>query len=218
MGASAGRVSGLCKRRFPDTVTFELPSLPRAGSSSGAVVNGALARIFLEGGGGDCMSRTRMRLVALATCLMLLLPVLAACGGTSSTGGGSSAHTIKVGLVTDTGGLNDKGFNSLANQGLQKAKSELGIQADVTQSTKASDYVPNLTNFASRGYDLVIAVGFLMASAVGQVSQQYPNVKFALIDSTPADASGNSVTRSNVTSLLFKEQEAGALVGILTGM
>src|SRR5690242_17776670 len=164
------------------------------------------------------MSRTRMRLVALATCLMLLLPVLAACGGTSSTGGGSSAKTIKVGLVTDTGGLNDKGFNSLANQGLQKAKSELGIQADVTQSTKASDYVPNLTNFASRGYDLVIAVGFLMASAVGQVSQQYPNVKFAIIDSTPADAQGNSVDRSNVVSLLFKEQEAGALVGVLTGM
>jgi basic membrane protein A len=164
------------------------------------------------------MSRTRMRLVALATCLMLLLPVLAACGGTSSTGGSSSTKTIKVGLVTDIGGLNDKGFNSLANQGLQKAKSELGIQADVTQSGNASDYVPNLTNYASRGYDLVIAVGFLMASAVGQVSQTYPNVKFALIDSTPADAKGNPVTRSNVTSLLFKEQEAGALVGILTGM
>ncbi len=163
------------------------------------------------------MSRTRMRLVALATCLMLLLPVLAACGG-SSTSGGTSTKTIKVGLVTDTGGLNDRGFNSLANQGLQRAKSELGIQGDVKESHATTDYVPNLTDFASKGYDLVIAVGFLMAGAVGQVSQQYPNVKFAIIDALPADASGNTVDRANVTGLLFKEQQAGALVGVITGM
>jgi len=101
---------------------------------------------------------------------------------------------------------------------LTKAESDLGIQGDVTESHAASDYVPNLTNYASKGYDLVIAVGFNMAAAVGQVSQQYPNVKFALIDSTPSDAQGNTVDRANVVALLFKEQEAGALVGILTGM
>ena len=163
------------------------------------------------------MARTRMHFFAVGALLLMLVPALAACGG-GTTSVGTSTKTIKVGLVTDTGGLNDKGFNSLANQGLQKAASELGIKADVTESHSANDYVTNLTHYASTGYDLVIAVGFLMTSAVGQVSQTYPNVKFAIIDGLPSDASGNTVTRNNVAGLLFKEQEAGALVGVLTGM
>lgn len=148
----------------------------------------------------------------------MLVSLLSACGATSSNNGGTSTKKVRVGLVTDVGGLNDKGFNHLAYVGLQKAESDLGVQGDVTESKAATDYVPNLTNYASKNYDLVIAVGFLMASAVGSVSQQYPNVKFAIIDSTPADASGNAVDRANVVALLFKEQEAGALVGVLTGM
>jgi len=115
----------------------------------------------------------------------MLLSLLTACGATSTPGGSTTTKKIRVGLVTDVGGLNDKGFNHLAYLGLQKAQTDLGIQGDVTESHAASDYVTNLTSYASKGYDLVIAVGFLMASAVGQVSQQYPNVKFAIIDSTP---------------------------------
>lgn len=163
------------------------------------------------------MARSRMHFFAVGALLLMLVPALAACGGTTGAGG-TTTKQVKVGLVTDTGGLNDKGFNSLANQGLQKAANELGIKADVLESHSSNDYVPNLTNFASKGYDLVIAVGFLMTSAVGQVSQTYPNVKFAIIDGLPTDASGNTVERSNVEGLLFKEQDAGALVGVLTGM
>ena len=164
------------------------------------------------------MTRSRIRMLTLGVSLLMLLSLLTACGATTTPGGNTTTKKIRVGLVTDVGGLNDKGFNHLAYLGLQKAQTDLGIQGDVTESHAASDYVPNLTSYASKGYDLVIAVGFLMASAVGQVSAQYPNVKFAIIDSTPADAQGNSVDRSNVVALLFKEQEAGALVGVLTGM
>ena len=164
------------------------------------------------------MTRSRIRMLTLGVSLLMLLSLLTACGATTTPGGNTSTKKIRVGLVTDVGGLNDKGFNHLAYLGLQKAQTDLGIQGDVTESHAASDYVPNLTSYASKGYDLVIGVGFLMAGAIGQVSQQYPNVKFAIIDATPADAQGNSVDRSNVVSLLFKEQEAGALVGVLTGM
>jgi basic membrane protein A len=164
------------------------------------------------------MTRSRIRILSLVVSLLMLLSLLTACGATSSTGGGTSTKKIRVGLVTDVGGLNDKGFNHLADLGLEKAKTDLGIDASVTESHSANDYVPNLTSYASRNYDLVIAVGFLMAGAVGTVSQQFPNVKFAIIDSTPADAQGNAVDRPNVVALLFKEQEAGALVGVLTGM
>jgi basic membrane protein A len=165
------------------------------------------------------MSPSRWRYLAIATLLLLLVPAIAACGTTTTAGGGSTpTPKVKVGLVTDIGGLNDKGFNHLADVGLEKAKSDLHIQGDVKESHADTDYVPNLTAFATGGYNLVIAVGFLMQTAVGTVSQQFPNVHFALIDGDPTDANGNIVQRSNVVGLHFKEQEAGALVGVISGM
>jgi basic membrane protein A len=88
----------------------------------------------------------------------------------------------------------------------------------VTESHANSDYVPNLTNYATRGYDLVIGVGFLMAESIGTVSGQFPNIHFAIIDGTGTDANGNDLHHSNVEGLLFKEQEAGALVGTIAGV
>jgi basic membrane protein A and related proteins len=126
--------------------------------------------------------------------------------------GGSS---IKVGLVTDVGGLNDKSFNALANQGRLDAQSQLGVQTSVIESKKQEDYVPNLTTFAQQNYDLVIAVGFLMTNATWTVAKQFPNIKFAIIDGAPANAKGDTENLPNVANLFFKEQEAGYLVGVI---
>ena len=91
--------------------------------------------------------------------------------GPNSTGGSATerarAKKLKVGLVTDIGGLNDRSFNQLANEGLERAKSELGVETRVLISAKNSDYVPNLSTLAQQKYDLVIGVGFLMAEADG---------------------------------------------------
>jgi basic membrane protein A len=126
------------------------------------------------------------------------------------------AATLKVGLVTDIGGLNDKSFNYLANKGLQQAKSKLGVTVAVKESKSDADYVPNLQTFAAQKYDLVIAVGFLMAKAVGQVSKAYPNTHFAIIDQTVTDT--NIKKAKNVQGLLFREQDAGYLVGYMAGL
>jgi basic membrane protein A and related proteins len=160
------------------------------------------------------MTHLKLKFVAAGVLLLMLVPALAACGSSTTT---PAAKKIKVGLVTDTGGLNDKSFNHLADVGLEKAKSELGIQGDVVESKSESDYVPNLTNFASKGYDLVIGVGFLMQTAVGTVSTNFPKVHFAIIDGSGTDAKGNDLKNPNVESLFFKEQDAGALVGAVAG-
>ncbi|MEO9006567.1 MAG: BMP family ABC transporter substrate-binding protein [Candidatus Dormibacter sp.] len=175
------------------------------------------------------MRQPPIRLLSVGIGLMLAV-FMAACGTTTS--GGTPAKTIKVGLVTDTGTLADKSFNHLAGLGLSRAastgnicssgglscKGELGVQGDVIESHANSDYVPNLTNFATRGYDLVIGVGFLMAESIGTVSGQFPNIHFAIIDGTGTDAKGNDLKHSNVAGLLFKEQDAGALVGTIAGV
>ncbi len=156
------------------------------------------------------------RLRFLGVMAVVAVAVLA-CGGTNNTGGSSPAKQYKIGLVTDIGGLNDKSFNHLAYVGLEKAKTDFGIVDSVTESHSGNDYVPNLTNFASKNYDLVIGVGFLMQEAVGTVSGQFPNVHFAIIDGAGTDANFNDLKHPNVQSLFFKEQDAGAMVGVIAG-
>ncbi len=134
---------------------------------------------------------------------------------TSTAAAAPKGKAIKVGLVTDIGGLNDRSFNSLANKGLEDAKSQLGVTGRVLTSKSNSDYVPNLSTLAQQKYDLVIGVGFLMADAVEKVAGKYPDTKFAIIDVSQA---GMKTKPANVEGLLFKEQEGGYLAGVLAGL
>jgi basic membrane protein A and related proteins len=161
------------------------------------------------------MGHKRLRFVGLLAAAAVFAM---ACGSSPSTGGTTpSGKTFKIGLVTDTGGLNDKSFNHLADVGLEKAKTDFHIQGDVKESKTGDDYIPNLTDFATKNYDLVIGVGFLMQQAIGTVSGQFPNIHFAIIDGAGTDANGNDLKHSNVVSLFFKEQDAGAMVGTIAG-
>jgi basic membrane protein A len=163
-----------------------------------------------------------MRKVQLAVAL-LVVAVLAL--GAARTGdarpaaakgaAAAVATPYKVALVTDIGGLDDRSFNFLANQGLTRAKNRLGVQTRVFISKSNADYVPNLSSAARQGYNLVIAVGFLMADAVAAVAKSFPNTKFAIVDNTGVGLKGGP---KNVLGLLFREQEAGFLAGYLAAL
>jgi basic membrane protein A len=120
-----------------------------------------------------------------------------------------------VGVVTDIGGLNDHGFNHLAYMGLLHAEQVLHIKGRVLPSSSGADYTPNLTTLAQQGYNLVIPVGFLMADATDAVAKQFPNVKFAMVDS---DATMEKGDPKNIEGLLFQEEQAGYLAGYLAGL
>jgi basic membrane protein A len=164
--------------------------------------------------------------VLFAALVLCLGAVVAGCGsddsssdsGSSSSGDATAtpeAKTLKVGLVTDIGGLNDRSFNQLANDGLTRAKSELGAETRVLTSKSNADYVPNLSTLATQKYDLVIGVGFLMAEAVDTVATKFPDTNFAVID---VDQSTMKNKPSNVQGLLFAEQQSGYLAGYLAGL
>jgi len=163
----------------------------------------------------------RFFLLALIAALAL---GIAACGDDNddSSGGGSSdtaskdqGKSIKAGVVTDIGGLNDRSFNFLANKGLEDAEGDLGVEGRVLISKSNGDYVPNLSTLAQQQYDLTVGVGFLMADAVATVSGKFPQNNFAIVD---FPASGLKGKPQNVEGLLFKEQEAGYLAGYLAGL
>ena len=171
------------------------------------------------------MHRRTFRAMAVALTLALGAFGVAACGSSDDEGGSSGSSSsassapqgkkIKVGLVTDIGGLNDRSFNQLANEGLQRAVKQLGVQGRVLISKQNSDYIPNLTTLAQQKYDLIIGNGFLMADALATVAKKFPSVKFAIIDFSAAAMKGKP---QNVVGLPFKEQEAGYLVGYLTAL
>ena len=151
--------------------------------------------------------------------LTLALAVLATgCGSkkkaATTTTTTTAASSFKVGLSTDTGGLNDRSFNHLAYVGLQRAARELGVQTRVITAKSPSDYVPNLTALAKQGYNLVIGVGFTEIQAVATVAKAFPKTHFAIVDVSNADESN----LKNVEGLLFKEQEAGYLAGYAAGL
>jgi basic membrane protein A len=166
----------------------------------------------------------RLRAFAYVTLVAAWALSLAACGGgdddqsaatrTTATAP-TPAEPIRIGLVTDIGGLNDRSFNQGNYQGLLRAEKELAVEGRVLQSKKASDYVPNLSTLARQKYDLVVAVGFLMADATDAVAQKFPNVDFAIVDVPQASMKHKP---ANVRGLVFKEQEGGYLAGYLAGL
>ena len=169
------------------------------------------------------MPKRSLAAILLAAFVLILGVVAAGCGSDDdegSEGGSGTSQTeekpaIKVGIVTDIGGLNDRSFNQLANEGLERAKSELGVEGQALTSKSNADYVPNLSRLAQQQYDLVIGVGFLMAEAIDTVAAKFPDTNFAIID-FPQSALKSKP--ANVRGLLFTENEAGYLAGYLAAL
>ena len=178
-------------------------------------------------------ARRKLPWLLLLLVTLLLAAVAAGCGGDDDDEGAGDGDTgaaqettteeepIRVGLVTDIGGLNDRGFNSLANQGLERAADELGAEIRVLESQSDADYIPNLSTLAEEGFDLIVSVGFLMGEATHQAAEEFPDTNFAIIDFAYGGEGceeTNSCELPNLQGLLFKEQETGYLAGYLAGL
>jgi basic membrane protein A len=129
---------------------------------------------------------------------------------------------FRVGFVTDTGGIDDKSFNTTQWAGVLRAVRELGVQAQFIQSDEATQYEPNLTEFASQGYDLVIASGFFLGGDLAKVAALYPDVSYTIVDYTypdpfgvPEGVVGNAECIPNVQGQVFKTDQAAYLAGYL---
>ncbi len=132
--------------------------------------------------------------------------------GDADTNTNTDASNIKIGMVTDIGGVNDGSFNQSSWEGLQRAQSELGVSVDYLQSKADSDYIPNIETFVDEDYDLIICVGYQLADALRTEAEANPDQKFAIIDdATNADL-------DNVTCLMFEQAQASYLVGYVAGL
>ncbi|MGQ9477131.1 MAG: BMP family lipoprotein [Candidatus Bipolaricaulia bacterium] len=150
----------------------------------------------------------RIRFFILLVAVSLLVGSLAAITGGASAG---AALKGRVAVILDVGGRGDLSFNDMGFKGTDEAAADFGLQMDEIQSASDADYLPNTRNAAVSGkYDLIIGVGFLLTDAFNTVAAEFPDQKFAIIDSV--------VDRPNVMSIVFRENEGSALVGALAAM
>lgn len=122
----------------------------------------------------------------------------------------ANAETLKVALVLDKGGKDDKSFNSAAYAGATRAEKDLKIELKYVEATD-TNAIENLHRaFARKNFDLIIGIGFAQTEAVKKVASQFPKIKFAIVD--------GEVTANNVRSLLFEEHEGSFLVGAIAAL
>jgi len=128
--------------------------------------------------------------------------------------GSARGARVRVGLVFDVGGRGDKSFNDAAYAGLLRAQKELGVRVELLEPASSEDREAAMRLFAARGFDLVVAVGFIFSSDVDRVAADFPGVRFACVDyAPPADGPA-----SNVAGLAFREEEGSYLVGGVAGL
>ncbi|GAA3434365.1 BMP family ABC transporter substrate-binding protein [Kutzneria kofuensis] len=146
----------------------------------------------------------------------LATPPNATAAGTSTTSGSTKVDgsALKVGLAYDIGGRGDASFNDAAAAGLDLAKAQLGIKAENIKETTAA---PNesdsaketrLRQLAQEGFNPIVTVGFAYGPALQNVAKDFPNTKFAIVDSTVENS-------PNVTPLTFTEEQGSFLVGVI---
>jgi basic membrane protein A len=160
------------------------------------------------------------RVTKLAAVLATVTLGLAACSSSSggdtpapgpSASGGAAKSDVKVGMAYDIGGRGDQSFNDSAALGLDKAKTEFGVETkelEANASDTDAQKEERLRLLADGGYNPVIAVGFAYATALGKVAKEFPDTKFAIIDDS-------SLKATNVTSLVFAEEQGSFLVGAI---
>ncbi|HPH68975.1 MAG TPA: BMP family ABC transporter substrate-binding protein, partial [Kofleriaceae bacterium] len=123
-----------------------------------------------------------------------------------------AATGIRIGLVFDVGGKNDKSFNESAWRGLERARAELGVAIEFVEPSGGADRETALRTLAAKHLDLVIGVGFIFSSDLERVAAQFPAVKFAGVDYMPTSEHGPP---ANLLGLRFREHEGSFVVGAI---
>lgn len=121
---------------------------------------------------------------------------------------------IKVGIVFDIGGKNDRSFNAAAWEGVRRAEQTMPICLYDVEPGNPTSIEPAMRAFAEKGFDLIIGVGFAQGPILQRVATDYPNIKFAIVDGAIFEADGKT-PKSNVASLVFREHEGSYLVGMI---
>ena len=148
------------------------------------------------------------KLFAVGLTAIMMSSLLVGCSSKTE----SNEDVYKIGMISDTGGVNDESFNQSTWEGLQQAQEKYGkdkVQVKYVESSQEADYTPNIETFVEEDLALIIGVGYKMAGAIEEASKNYPDVQFAIIDHS------YEKQPENVTSLIYEDNTAAYLAGLV---
>ena len=135
-------------------------------------------------------------------------------GCTERTEARREGCAMKVGIVFDIGGKNDRSFNAAAWEGVKRAEKDLPICLYDVEPGNPTSIEPAMRAFAEKNFDLIIGVGFAQGPIMQKVALDYPDHKFAIVDGVIFEKDGKTPLK-NVGSLVFREHEGSYLVGMI---
>lgn len=151
-----------------------------------------------------------MRNILIVFSVLLLSIIFTSCGTSTEA---QRQCNIRVGIVFDIGGKNDRSFNAAAWDGVQRAEKDLGICLYDVEPGNPTSIEPAMRAFAEKNFDLIIGVGFAQGPIMQKVAVDFPNIKFAIVDGVITGKDGKPL--ENVASLVFREHEGSYLVGMI---
>ena len=146
------------------------------------------------------------KLFAVGLAAVMMSSLLVGCSGNKTD---NSEDVYEIGMISDTGGVNDESFNQSTWEGLQQAQEKDKVQVKYVESSQEADYTPNIETFVEEDLDLIIGVGYKIAGAIEEASKNYPDVQFAIIDHA------YDKQPENVTSLIYEDNTAAYLAGLI---
>ena len=152
-----------------------------------------------------------MRNYLIILTVFLLAFVVSSCGSRTEA---QKQCQIKVGIVFDIGGKNDRSFNAAAWEGVKRAEKDLPICLYDVEPGNPTSIEPAMRAFAEKDFDLIIGIGFAQGPIMQKVATDYPNIKFAIVDGVIFEDDGKT-PKKNVASLVFREHEGSYLVGMI---
>ena len=149
----------------------------------------------------------------------LMVTGLVGCGSdnNSSTSG---EGTLKVGMITNSGTIDDKSFNQGTWKGIKEAEKEFGLETNYMQPAGETEanYLTEIQNLYDSGYKFILTPGYKFETAIYKAQDQYKDTKFVLIDGEPNDGNGNYSIADNTVAIYFAEEQSGFIAGVASAV
>ena len=146
----------------------------------------------------------------------LMVTGLVGCGNNNDNSADSKESTLKVGMITDSGTIDDKSFNQGTWEGIIEAEEKLGIEKNYLKPSgeTEADYLTEIQNLYDSGYKFIVGPGFKLETAIYKAQEKYQDAKFVILDGAPMDEDGNYVVADNTVAIQFAEHEGGFAAGV----
>ncbi len=153
------------------------------------------------------MKKEVKKILGIALSTVTAACLLVGCGSSAEEASSSESDSIKVALLTATGGLGDKSFNDTCWAGFQKAEQDLGVEIKVVEPQSITDYPTALGGVIESDFDFIMVAGNDWVETVNEMAAKYPEQKFGAINiATELD---------NIANASFSDYESGFLAGAL---